>query len=127
MKENVVREKSFGFALRIVRLARFLQEERREFVLSKQALKSGTSIGAQIREAEHAESRADVTHKMSIALKEANETLYWIELLKGSEYLDANISDSLHSDCEELVKLLVAIVKSSKLCHYPFSMIPFPL
>jgi four helix bundle protein len=81
MKENVVKDKSFAFALRIVKLYQFLSEQKREFVLSKQLLRSGTAIGALVREAEQAESRADFVHKMSIALKEANESEYWIELL----------------------------------------------
>ena len=81
MKENIVKNKSFDFALRIVKLYKFLIEEKREFVISKQLLRSGTAIGALIREAEHAESKADFIHKMSISLKEANETEYWIDLL----------------------------------------------
>jgi len=81
MKENVVRDKSFAFAIRIVRLSRYLAENKKEFILSKQILRSGTSVGALIREADHAESKADFIHKLSVALKEANETDYWIELL----------------------------------------------
>ena len=114
MKENVVRDKSFAFAIRIVRMAKFLQVERKEFVLSEQVLRSGTAIGALVRESEHAESRADFAHKMSVALKEANETLYWIELLHGAEYLDQGMFESILADCDELIKLLVAIVKTSK-------------
>ncbi len=78
MKNNVVKEKSFVFALRIVKLSKYLSQEKQEYVLSKQLLRSGTAIGALVREAEHAESRADFVHKMAIALKEANETLYWL-------------------------------------------------
>jgi four helix bundle protein len=81
MKENIVKEKSFCFAVRIVNLSKYLVEQKREFVLSKQILRSGTAIGALIRESEHAESKADFIHKLSIALKEANETDYWIDLL----------------------------------------------
>ena len=114
MKKGPVHEKSFAFAVRIVKLARFLQEEKREYVLSKQVLRSGTAIGALVREAEHAESRADFTHKMNIALKEANETLYWLDLLHQSEYLTSDQHTSIHPEAEELVKLLVSIVKSSK-------------
>jgi len=114
VKENVVRDKSFAFALRIVKMAKFLQTEKKEFVLSKQVLRSGTAIGALVREAEHAESKADFAHKMSIALKEANETLYWTELLYGAEYLDETMFRSIRIDCEECVKLLAAIVKTSK-------------
>ena len=114
MKENVVKTKSFAFAIRIVKLARHLQNEKKEFVLSRQVLRSGTSIGALIREAEHAESKADFIHKMSIALKEANETLYWLELLHQTEYMTDQSFESVQIDSEELVKLLVAIVKTSK-------------
>jgi four helix bundle protein len=114
MKENVVKEKSFAFALRVVILAKYLQGEKKEFVLSKQVLRSGTAIGALVREAEHAESKADFAHKMNIALKEANETLYWLELLHQAELIDGPSYQSIGADSEELVKLLVAIVKSSK-------------
>jgi len=114
MKENVVKDKSFAFALRVVKLARHLQEQRKEFVLAKQVLRSGTAIGALVREAEHAESKADFVHKMTIALKEANETLYWLELLHHSEYIDAPRFESIRTDSEELVKILVSIVKTSK-------------
>ncbi len=86
-KENIVKNKSFAFALRIVNLYKFLCNDKKEFVLSKQLLRSGTALGALIREAEHAESKMDFVHKMAIAQKEANETDYWIELLYHSEYL----------------------------------------
>src|SRR5258708_37217298 len=86
MKENTVKDKSFAFALQVVKLAKYL-EGRKEFVLSKQVLRSETAIGALVREAEHAESKADFVHKLSIALKEANETLYWLELLHRGEYI----------------------------------------
>ena len=114
MKENVVKAKSFAFALRVVTLTKYLQGEKKEFVLSKQMLRSGTAIGALVREAEHAESKADFIHKMNIALKEANETLYWLELLHQSEYVAAQSFESIRMDSEELVKLLVSIVKTSK-------------
>ncbi|MGY8690882.1 MAG: four helix bundle protein [Verrucomicrobiales bacterium] len=114
MKENVVRDKSFAFALRIVKLAKYLQGEKKEFVLSKQVLRSGTAIGALVREAEHAQSKADFVSKMSIALKEANETEYWIELLHQSEYIDTSQYQSIHPNSVELIKLLVSIVKSSR-------------
>lgn len=106
--------KSFSFALRVVKLAKYLQGEKKEYVLSKQVLRSGTAIGALVREAEHAESKADFTHKMNIALKEANETLYWLELLYQSEYIAAQSFESIRMDSEELVKLLVSIVKTSR-------------
>jgi four helix bundle protein len=114
MKENVVREKSFVFALRVVKLARCLQAEKKEFVLSRQVLRSGTAVGALVREAEHAQSKADFINKMSIALKEANETVYWLELLYKSEYIPGHNIDAIQFDCKELVKLLAAIVKTSK-------------
>jgi len=114
MKENVVKDKSFAFALRVVKLYQFLCKEKREFVLSKQLLRSGTAIGASVREAEQAESRADFIHKMSIALKEANESDYWIELLYQSDYLDQSGYQSIMADCRELLRLLISIVKTSK-------------
>lgn len=114
MKENVVKAKSFAFALRVVNLAKYLQGEKKEFVLSKQVLRSGTAIGALVREAEHAESKADFAHKMNIALKEANETLYWLELLHQAEFIDGPSYQSIGADSQELIKLLVAIMKSSK-------------
>ena len=114
MKENPVKDKSFAFALRVVNLAKYLEGRKKEFVLSKQVLRSGTAVGALIREAEHAESKADFIHKMSIALKEANETLYWLDLLHQGEYIDEQSFHSIGSDSEELVKLLSAIVKTSK-------------
>lgn len=114
MGTNVVKDKSFSFALRVVKLSKYLQGEKKEFVLSKQVLRSGTAIGALIREAEHAESKADFTHKMSIALKEANETQYWLELLSRSDYIDHESFVSISADNEELIKLLVSIVKTAK-------------
>ena len=98
----------------MVKLAKFLESEKKEFVLSRQVLRSGTAIGALVREAEHAESKADFIHKMSIALKEANETSYWLELLYQGEYIDKESFESIRSDSEEIIKLLVAIVKTSK-------------
>jgi len=114
MKENPIRDKSFAFALRMVKLAKYLESRKKEFVLSRQVLRSGTAIGALVREAEHAESKADFIHKMSIALKEANETLYWLELLHQGGYIDEESFKSISSDSEELIKLLIAIVKTSK-------------
>lgn len=113
-RENVVRDKSFAFAIRVVRLCRHLQETRREFVLTKQLLRSGTAVGALVREAEHAESRADFVHKMAIALKEANETDYWLDLLFQTELLDKQGFQSIQPDAVELIKLLTSIIKSSK-------------
>jgi four helix bundle protein len=114
VEDNVVKEKSFKFALRIVRLYRYLQEEKQEYVLSKQVLRSGTAIGAMIRESQYAQSKADFIHKLSIALKEASETDYWIELLFQSGYLEEKNYLSIHTDIEELLKLLTSIVKTTK-------------
>ena len=114
MKENVVKSKSFAFAVRIVRLYQFLVEKEKEFVMSKQLLRSGTSVGAMIREAEHAETKPDFTHKMAIAQKEINETLYWLELLAETNYLTREQFESINADAEELIKLITAILKSTK-------------
>jgi four helix bundle protein len=114
MRENAVKTKSFAFALRVVKLFQFLSEQKREFVLSKQLLRSGTAIGALVREAEQAESKPDFIHKMAIALKEANETEYWLDLLHQSGYLDAAGHASITADLTELLKLLTAIIKSTK-------------
>ncbi|MFI3257126.1 MAG: four helix bundle protein [Spirochaetales bacterium] len=114
LKQNVVKTKSFDFALRMIKLSKYLQNEKREFVISKQVLRSGTSVGALVRESEHAQSKADFIHKMSIALKEANETDYWIELLHKSEEITDEAYNSLQPQIQELIKLLVKIVKTSK-------------
>lgn len=112
-RKNVVKEKSFDFALKIVRLCKALVAEK-EFVLSRQLMRSGTAIGALIRESEHAESRADFIHKLSISLKEANETDYWIDLLYHSEYIKEEEYQILKNDITELLKLLTAIIKTTK-------------
>jgi four helix bundle protein len=109
-----VRDKSFRFALRIVKLYQYLKEEKKEYVLSKQVLRSGTAIGALVRESQYAESKADFIHKLAIALKEANETEYWIELLYQSGYLEEKSYQSIHTDIEELLKLLTSIIKTTK-------------
>jgi four helix bundle protein len=114
MRENAVRTKSFLFAVRVVRLCQYLQREKLEWVLSKQLLRSGSGVGALIREAEHAESRSDFRHKMGVAQKEINETLYWLELLKATNYLNDTQFDSVNKDAVELIKLITSILKSSK-------------
>ena len=111
---NIIEEKSFAFAIRIVNLYKHLNEAKKEFVLSKQLLRSGTSIGANVAEAEQAQSTADFVSKMNIALKEASETKYWIRLLASTNYLTEAESASILNDCVELEKILVSIVKSSK-------------
>ena len=114
MKENVIKNKSFAFALRTVKMYQFLCEQKKEFVLSKQLLRSGTAVGALVREAEQAESSADFIHKMAIALKEANETDYWSELLFQSKYIDEVAFNSIKSDLTEILKLLISIIKTTK-------------
>ena len=101
MKDNVVKDKSLEFAVRIVNLYKFLVNEQKEFVMSKQILRSGTSIGANIREAEQAQSRADFINKLNIALKEANETEYWLELLIRTEYITREQYESINNDSTE--------------------------
>ena len=117
MKENIVMNKSYAFALRIIKLYKYLITEKKEFVLSKQVLRSGTAVGALIKEAEHAQSKADFINKMNIALKEANETEYWIMLLQDSDYLEEKETISIRVEISELIKLLASIVKTSKLNH----------
>jgi len=114
MGDSIVGRKSFDFAVRVVRLYKFLCYEKREFVLSRQLLRSGTSIGANIREALQGQSKKDFISKMNIALKEANESLYWIELFIESDILDEKQGQSIWNDCNELVSLLIAIIKTSK-------------
>jgi four helix bundle protein len=119
MKENVVKNKSFAFAVRVVKLYQFLCDQKKEYILSKQLLRSGTSVGAMVREAEHAETKNDFKHKMGIAQKEINETIYWLELLKDTEYLTAEQFESINNDAVEIIKLITAILKSAKSNIYP--------
>jgi four helix bundle protein len=115
MKENILKEKSFNFAIRVVNLYKFLKKQHGEYILAQQVVRSGTSIGAIIREAEHAESIRDFVHKLSIGLKEANESKYWLDLLLATEFITKKMYESVNKDCEELLKLLIASVKTSKL------------
>ena len=115
MKSNIVLDKSFAFAVRIVKLTQYLQREKHEYILSKQVLRSGTSIGALIRESQHAESSKDFVHKLNISLKEANETEYWLLLLKEGDYISGKELESIQPEIEELKKLLISIIKSTKL------------
>ena len=115
MKENNLKNKSFEFAIRIVKLLQYLQTEKKEYVLSKQLLRSGTSVGAMIREAEHSESKADFIHKLSIAQKEINETIYWLELLQTTNYLKKETYESINTDAVELIKILTTIIKNTKI------------
>jgi four helix bundle protein len=114
MSKSVLEEKSFSLALRIVKLNQYLQKDHKEYVLSKQVLRSGTSIGALISEAKYAQSTADYLNKQYIALKEANETKYWILLLKESEYLNQKMFDSIYPQIEEVIKILVKSTKTLK-------------
>lgn len=111
---SVVLDKSYAFALRIVKLCRYLENEQREFVLSKQLLRSGTSVGANVEEATGAQSAKDFIHKMSIAYKEARESSYWIRLLHDSDILNKTEFDSMHRDCEELLRIIGSICKTSR-------------
>ncbi len=111
-RDNIVWKKSTAFSLRVIRLCRYLRKEKHEYDLSKQLIRSGTSIGANISESIRAQSRADFFSKLSIALKEAEETHYWLYLLSESEYLNPQQFQSIDHDCEELIKLLVAITKA---------------
>jgi len=113
--ENIVASKSYKFALRIVLLYKLLAFERKEFVLSKQVLRSGTSVGALVKEAEHAQSKPDFLNKMNVALKEINETEYWLMLLKDSAFISETEFNSIYFDCKELIKLLASIVKTTKI------------
>ena len=112
--DNVVADKSKSFAIRIIKFYKYLCDEKKEFVLSKQILRSGTSIGANIRESKNAQSKADFISKMNIALKEADETAYWMELLQESEIIEKSQVIDLYELNTELIKLLTAIIKSSK-------------
>ena len=113
-KENVLKDKSYKFALRIVKLCRFLTEEKKDFILSKQILRSGTSIGANIAEGGQAQSKPDFVHKLSIAHKEAFETEYWLCLLRDGEYITEKQAESLIFDCNELQKILTTSIKTAK-------------
>lgn len=114
MKESILKSKSFALAVRIVRLYKYLCEQKTEYVLSKQVLRSGTSVGAMVREAEYSESKADFAHKMGIARKELNETLYWLELLLQTEYITQTEYDSLSADAIEIIKMLTISIKTAK-------------
>lgn len=113
-KENIIVKKSYSFALAIVKVYKCLINDRKEFVLSKQMLRSGTSIGANIHEAIASESKKDFVHKLGIAVKEVRETSYWLNLLKDSEYINGEQFKNLYSDCEELLRILNSIILTTK-------------
>lgn len=112
--ESLVLQKSMDFAVRIVRLYQFLCTEKKEYVLSKQLLRSGTSVGANLREAKYAQSTSDFISKNSIAMKEISETEYWLELLFRTEYLTEKEYNSINTDCSEIAKILTSIIKTTK-------------
>jgi len=114
MEENLIKEKSFDFAIRIINLSKFLKEHHKEFDLSRQLIRSETSIGALYREAQYAESKADFIHKLAIAQKECNETIYWLDLLQATNYLDEGQHNSIHNDAVSLLKIITSILKTSK-------------
>lgn len=114
VEDNLILVKSKAFALRIIRLYKYLCEEKKEFVLSKQVLRSGTSIGANAKEASLAQSKKDFEAKLSIALKEAGETEYWLELLHESDYIEEKSFESMNADNKELIRIITSILKSSR-------------
>lgn len=114
MKESILKSKSYSFAIHIIELTKKLTLEKKEFILTRQLTKSGTAIGALIREAEFGQSKRDFISKMNISLKEANETLYWLNLLKDTDYIDNEHFIELNYKCNELIAMLVATIKTSK-------------
>ena len=114
MKENILIDKSINFAARIIKLRKFLEEKQKEHIISKQILRSGTSIGANINEAQYGNSKADFIAKLHISLKETAETEYWLRLLNKSEYVDEKLFKSLLDDCLELKKLLISSINTAK-------------
>ena len=116
-KDNLIVVKTKGFAIQIIRLYLYLSKEKNEYVLSKQILRSGTSIGANVKEATQAQSKADFISKMSIALKEASETEYWLELLKETTFLSENQFNEINKENESIIKIITKIIKTSKITH----------
>ncbi len=114
MKENIIKTKSLDFAIKIVNLCRYLKNDKKEFTISNQLLKSGTSIGALVREAEYGESKPDFIHKLSIAQKECNETLYWLELLEKTNLISEEEYLSINSDAVELIKIITSIINTTR-------------
>ncbi len=114
MKESILKTKSYEFAIKIVEISQTLILEKKEYIITKQLMKSGTAIGALIREAEFGQSKRDFINKMNISLKEANETLYWINILKDTGYIEIEIFTNLNKQCSELVAMLVSTIKTSK-------------
>ena len=114
MNKNVIKDKTFAFAIRIVKLYKYMCDEKKEYTLSKQLLRCGTSVGAMVAEAEYAETTKDFLHKLAIAQKEINETIYWLALLKETEFLESQHYDSINADAVEIIKILTSIIRSTK-------------
>ena len=114
MDNSIIADKSKAFALRIIRLKKYLAAEKREYIMANQIVRSGTSIGSNIREARRAQSDADFIHKLCISLKEADETQYWLELLHESDYINDAIYLSMNKDCDEIIRILVSIIKTKR-------------
>ena len=114
MSESIIKNKSFQFAIQVVNLYKLLNSDRKEFVMSKQMLRSGTSVGANVRESQNAQSTADFIHKLSIAQKECDETLYWLELLKTTDYINEAEFSSICSDGNEILKIIRSIILTTK-------------
>ncbi|HXB40781.1 MAG TPA: four helix bundle protein [Bacteroidia bacterium] len=112
--KSIIKEKSFVFAVRVVKLYKYLVETKKEYVLSKQLLRSGTAIGALVREAQNAESKADFIHKLAIAQKECDETIYWIELLKKTDYMSISEFNSMNTQATELLKMIRSAIITTK-------------
>lgn len=113
-KENIIQIKTFQFAVRIINFCKFLTIDKKEYIISKQILRSGTSIGANIEEAIGGQSKRDFINKVSIAYKESRETRYWLRLLKETNYIDDKMFCSINNDCEEIIKIITSIQKTSK-------------
>ena len=114
IRENVLKDKSLAFAIRIVNLNKYLVSDKNEFVMSKQILRSGTSVGDIVREAEFGQSKPDFIHKLAISQKEINETIFWLELLQATQYIDRSLFESMHADAVGLIKLITSSIKTVK-------------
>jgi len=115
---GVLEDKSYDFSIQIVKCSRHLQQEKKEYILSRQLLRSGTAIGALVAEGKYAQSKLDFINKLSISLKEANETKYWLRLLKDCQYLEKRVADSMLDDTESLIKILASSIKTAKENHH---------
>jgi four helix bundle protein len=113
-RDSVLKSKSFAFAIRIINLYKYLKKKHGEYIISQQIIRAGTSIGALIREAEYAESSKDFMHKLYIGIKEANESIYWLELLHATGYIDKKMYESMEADAIELLKMLISSIKTIK-------------